>query len=159
MYEEKNNVIVETQLAGIDPDKVSISIENDVLCVKGESEKKSEVEDKNYYRKEIRRGSFYRSIPLPTHVDGDNASAVAEDGVLKISIPKATEVKPKTIKIQSKKTSYEKSKDTKKLKTIIEEYISIKENYNDIAITTSKSYKSHCLSLCWVLDNPLLPSY
>ena len=103
MYEDKENVIVETQLAGIDPEKVDISIENDVLTIKGESEKKSEVEDKNYYRKEIRRGSFYRSIPLPTHVIGDKASAVAEGGVLKISIPKAQEAKPKKIKIQTKK--------------------------------------------------------
>src|SRR3989339_253834 len=55
MYEDKDNVIVETQLAGIDPDKVDISIENDVLCIKGESEKKSEVEEKNYYKKEIIR--------------------------------------------------------------------------------------------------------
>ncbi|HTX87159.1 MAG TPA: Hsp20 family protein, partial [Candidatus Nanoarchaeia archaeon] len=46
MYEDKGNLIVETQLAGIDPEKVSISIENDVLTIKGESEKKSEVEDK-----------------------------------------------------------------------------------------------------------------
>jgi HSP20 family protein len=103
MYEDKNNLIVETQLAGIDPDKVEISIENDVLCIKGKSEKKSEVEDKNYYRKEIRHGSFYRSVPLPTHVQGDKASATAEDGVLKISIPKAQETKPKTIKIKTKK--------------------------------------------------------
>jgi len=103
MYEDKDNIIVETQLAGLDPEKVDISIENNVLCLKGESEKKSEVEDKNYYRKEIRRGSFYRSIPLPTKVDGDKAQAVNEEGVLKISIPKATEVKPKTIKIQTKK--------------------------------------------------------
>ena len=83
--------IVETGLVGIDPDKVNISIEHDVLTIKGESEKKSEVDDKNYYRKEIRRGSFYRSVPLPAHVIGDKASAVAEDGVLKISIPKAPE--------------------------------------------------------------------
>ncbi len=103
VYEDKNNVIVETQLAGVDPEKVDISIENDVLVVKGESEKKSEVEEKNYYRKEIRRGSFYRSIPLPTHVLGDKASAAAEDGVLKISIPKAPEAKPKMIKIKTKK--------------------------------------------------------
>jgi HSP20 family protein len=102
MYEDKENVIVETQLAGIDPDKVNISIENDVLSIKGESEKKSEVEDKNYYRKEIRRGGFYRSVPLPTHVQGDKASAISEDGVLKISIPKAPESKPKTIKVQTK---------------------------------------------------------
>jgi len=103
MYEEKDNVIIEAQLAGIDPDKVSVSIENDVLSLKGEIEKKSEVEDKNYYRKEIRRGSFYRSIQLPAHVNGNNAEAQAEDGVLKITIPKAEEAKPKTIKIKTKK--------------------------------------------------------
>jgi len=105
MYEDKNNLIVETQLGGIDPEKVDISIENNILTIKGESEKKSEVEDKNYYRKEIRRGSFYRSIPLPTKVDGDKASAINEDGILKISVPKATEIKPKTIKIQNKKNN------------------------------------------------------
>ena len=103
VYEDKNNVIVETQLAGVDPEKVDISIENDVLSIKGESEKKSEVEDKNYYRKEIRRGSFYRSVPLPAHVLGDKASAAAEDGVLKISIPKAPKTKPRSIKIKTKK--------------------------------------------------------
>ncbi len=103
MYEDRDNIIVETQLAGIDPNKVDVSIENDILTIKGESEKKSEVEDKNYYRKEIRRGNFYRSIQLPTHVLGDKASAVAEDGVLKITIPKAPEAKPKTIKIKTKK--------------------------------------------------------
>ena len=103
IYEDKDNVIVETQLAGVDPEIVDISIENDVLIIKGESEKKSEVEDKNYYRKEIRRGSFYRSVPLPAHVLGDKASAAAEDGVLKISVPKAPEVKPRTIKIKTKK--------------------------------------------------------
>lgn len=103
VYQDKDTVIVETQLAGIDPEKVDISIENDVLTIKGESEKKSEVEDKNYYRKEIRRGSFYRSVPLPTHVMGDKASAEAKDGVLKVSIPKAPEAKPKTIKIKTNK--------------------------------------------------------
>ncbi len=102
MYEDKDNVIVETQLAGIDPEKVDISIENDVLSIKGEGEKKHEVEEKNYYRKEIRRGSFYRSIPLPAHVMGDQARAINEAGVLKIMIPKAPEAKPNKIKIESK---------------------------------------------------------
>lgn len=102
MYEDKGNLIVETQLAGIDPEKVSIAIENDVLTIKGESEKKSEVEDKNYYRKEIRRGSFFRSIALPTHVDGDKASAITAEGILKISIPKRNESGAKQIKIEKK---------------------------------------------------------
>ena len=103
MYEDKDNIIVETQLGGIDPEKVDISIENNVLTIKGESEKKSEVDEKNYYRKEIRRGSFYRSIPLPTKVDGDKAVATNEEGILKVTVPKAPEVKPKTIKILAKK--------------------------------------------------------
>jgi HSP20 family protein len=101
MYEDKNNVIIETQLTGIDPEKIDISIENDVLYIKGEGEKKTEVEEKNYYRKEIRRGSFYRSIPIPTKVLEDQASAIADGGILKISIPKALEIKPKTIKIKT----------------------------------------------------------
>lgn len=100
MYEDKTNIVVETQLVGIDPDKVNISIENDVLCLKGESERQSEIDEKNYYRKEIRRGSFYRSIPLPAKVDGDKATAITEDGLLKITIPKAAEAQPKNIKIQ-----------------------------------------------------------
>ncbi|NCN22083.1 Hsp20/alpha crystallin family protein [Candidatus Falkowbacteria bacterium] len=103
MYEDKDNIIVETQLGGINPENVDISIENNVLCLKGESEKKSEVDDKNYYRKEIRRGSFYRSISLPTKVDGESAKAINEDGILRITIPKAPEVKPKTIKIETNK--------------------------------------------------------
>jgi len=103
IYEDQNNVVIETQLAGIDPEKVDISIDNDVLTIKGEGEKKSEVDDKNYYRKEIRRGSFFRSVSVPTHVVGDKASAIAVDGVLKISVPKAALPKPKTIKIQTNK--------------------------------------------------------
>ena len=102
MYEDKDNLIVETQLSGIDPDKVSIAIENDILTIKGESEKKSEVEDKNYYRKEIRRGSFHRSVQLPAHVDGNKASAISESGILKISVPKKQIASTKTIKIEKK---------------------------------------------------------
>jgi HSP20 family protein len=103
MYEEKDAVVIETELAGIDPEQVTISIENDTVIIKGESEKKTEVDDKNYYKKEIRRGSFFRSIQLPAHVLGDQAKATAEDGVLKISVPKAPEGKPLNIKIDTKK--------------------------------------------------------
>jgi len=103
IYEDQDNLVVETQLGGIDPEKVDVSIENNILTIKGESEKKSEVEDKNYYRKEIRRGAFYRSIPLPTKVNGDKAVAESEGGILKITVPKVAENKPKTIKIETKK--------------------------------------------------------
>jgi HSP20 family protein len=102
VYEDKDSVIVETPLAGINPEQVDISIENDILTIKGESEKKTEVEDKNYYRKEIRSGSFYRAVQLPTRVLGDDASASYDKGILTINIPKAVEDKPKSIKIKIK---------------------------------------------------------
>ena len=100
VYQDKDNVYVETALAGVDPDKVEIAIENDILTIKGSTERKSEVEDKAYYRKEVQSGSFYRSVVMPTHVVGDDAKAEFTDGILKISIPKAEEAKPKTIKIK-----------------------------------------------------------
>lgn len=103
IYQDKDNVIVEAPLAGIDSDKVDIAIENDVLTIQGQQEKKNEIEDKNYYRKEIRSGSFYRAVQLPTRVKGDEANADYESGVLKITIPKAEEVKPKSIKVNVKK--------------------------------------------------------
>ncbi len=103
VYEDKDDVVVEAPLAGIDPEKVSIAIDNGVLTIKGESEKKSEVEEKNYYRKEVRTGSFYRAVSLPAKVDGDKAEATYEKGILKIRVPKAAEVTPKTIKVNVSK--------------------------------------------------------
>ena len=102
VYEKGNNVIVETPITGIEPEKVDISFENNTLILKGKSEKKSELEEKNYYRKEIRYGSFYRAIGLPTKVISDKAEATYEDGVLKITIPKAPETKEKKVKIKIK---------------------------------------------------------
>ncbi len=102
VYQTKDAVVVETPLAGVDPKDVEITIENDVLTVRGQAESESEVDEKNYYRKEIRSGSFYRSVALPTRVVGDKAKAESQAGMLKITIPKAPEVKPKTIKIVAK---------------------------------------------------------
>ena len=109
VYETKNDVIVEMSVPHIDPEKVDISIENNVLHVKGSTEKKTEVEEKDYFRREIRSGSFYRTIPLPTAVIGEKASAVHEEGVLKISVPKAVPgegkkpIKVKVVKPKGKK--------------------------------------------------------
>jgi HSP20 family protein len=102
VYQDKENVIVETPLAGIDPEKVSISIENDVLTIEGKTEKKSEVEEKEYYRKEVRYGSFHRAVALPASVKGDKAKAVYEKGLLKITIPKEEKIKPKKVKVEIK---------------------------------------------------------
>lgn len=102
VYEKDNHVIVETPLPGIDADNLKITIENDVLSIEGSSEKKSEIDEKNYYRKEVRYGSFHRAVALPCSVEGDQADAQYKDGMLRVSIPKAVAAAKKTIKVSTK---------------------------------------------------------
>jgi len=102
IYQTKEDVVVEAPVPNLDPSKVDISIANDILTIEGSSMKKSEVEDKEYYRKEVRTGSFYRTIPLPVSVQGDKAKAVYENGTLKISVPKAEQAKKNKINIEIK---------------------------------------------------------
>lgn len=102
VYDDKDNVYVDVALSGVDPKDVNIEIENGVLCVNGNVEKKTEIDDKNYYKKEIRRSAFSRKVALPADVNGEKAEAKFENGVLKISIPKKEEAKPKKIEVKIK---------------------------------------------------------
>jgi len=102
IYQDKDNVIVEMDAPGIDPDKIDISVEHDVLTVSGTREEKKEVKKEDFYRKEIRSGSFARSVILPMQVKGDQAEADFKKGILKVVLPKADEVKPKKIAVKLK---------------------------------------------------------
>lgn len=102
VYQTKDDVVVEAPLAGIDPEQVSISIENDVLTIEGQASHKSEVDEQNYYRREVRYGAFHRAVALPTAVNGDKAKATYDQGILKVVIPKEERAKPKTVKVEVK---------------------------------------------------------
>ena len=102
IYETAKTVEIKMPLAGVRPDNVDISVKDSVLTVKGKMEKKTEMEEKNYYRKEIRAGSFHRSIPLPKAVVGEKAKAQFSEGMLMISIPKTPAGKEKAIKVKVK---------------------------------------------------------
>lgn len=99
VYEEKDNVVVEATLAGIKPQDVEINVHDDVLSIEGKRETSSEIDEKNYYRKEVRSGSFHRSIVLPASVQADKAQADFENGLLKVILPKEAKAKVKNIKI------------------------------------------------------------
>ncbi len=102
VYQDDDNVYIETPLPGIKISDINIAVENDVLTIEGSREHKSEVDEKNYYRQEVRYGSFHRSIALPASVNGDRAEAEYHDGVLKVTIPKEERAKPKKIAIKTK---------------------------------------------------------
>ncbi|PIZ56157.1 hypothetical protein COY23_03525 [bacterium (Candidatus Torokbacteria) CG_4_10_14_0_2_um_filter_35_8] len=99
IYQDKDNLYIEIPLAGVDPKDVDISIKDDVLTAKGETKRKEEIKRKDYYRNEVQYGSFSRSISLPVRVKGDKASADSKNGMLKITMPKAEEAKPKKITV------------------------------------------------------------
>jgi len=99
VYKEKNNVIVKTAIADIDPKDIKLEVENNILTISGKTEKKSEVDEKSYYRREIKHGSFQRSVMLPAEIKADQIKADYEEGVLKITAPIAKEVKAKVKKI------------------------------------------------------------
>jgi len=68
MYETKDAVVVEAPVAGIDPKNIEVSIDNGLLTIKGQSHRKTEVDEKDFYRKEIRQGTVFRQIALPASV-------------------------------------------------------------------------------------------
>ena len=103
VYQTKDAVVVEAPLAGVDPRDVEVNVDNGVLTIKGETRHKKEVDEKDYYRKEIRSGSFYRQIALPASVDEGKVQAEFEDGILKITCPKAEPEKKAPVKIEVKK--------------------------------------------------------
>jgi HSP20 family protein len=99
LYETDEAIVAKATLPGVRPEDVEITITGETLTIRGESKGEEEEKKRNYYRQESWRGSFARSIALPSQVEADKAEAVFENGVLKLTIPKAEAAKPKTIKV------------------------------------------------------------
>ena len=102
MYQTEDEVVVKASLPGMKADDVQISITGEMLNIKGEFKEKTETKEKAYHLREQRYGSFERTLGLPNEVVADKVKAEFEDGVLTITLPKAEEVKPKTITVKAK---------------------------------------------------------
>jgi HSP20 family protein len=102
MYQTKDEVVVKAAVPGVKPEDIDISVTGDVLTIKGEFKEEEKIEEANYLRQERRYGEFRREFNLPTQVSADKAKAEFEHGVLTLHLPKAEEVKPKSIKVKAK---------------------------------------------------------
>jgi len=102
IYQDKNNLYIEMSLIGVDPKNIEISIDNNALTVQGKKEEEKEVKERDYLRKEIKKGVFRRMVRLPIEVKGNKAVAESAGGMLKITIPKADKAIPQTKKIPIK---------------------------------------------------------
>ncbi len=94
-----NQVDVYLFVAGVDPDSMDITVQQNLLTVAGERQLMTE-EGANYYRKERYDGSFRRVVSLPDDVDADRVEATYKDGVLHIIIPRRESAKPRKIEIK-----------------------------------------------------------
>ncbi len=105
--ETETDIVVKAVLPGVKSEDVDISVSEGVLTIKGESRYEEKTEKENYYRQEIRYGAFSRSIALPTRVDHERAEAEFAEGILTVRLPKAEEVRPKSIKVRPKEAQGE----------------------------------------------------
>lgn len=104
LYDTEDDVVVKASLPGVKPEDIDISVTGDHLTLKAETKQETEEKGQNWYRRERRTGSYVRQFQLPTEVQADKAVAEFEHGVLKLTLPKAETVKPKTIKVEAKPT-------------------------------------------------------
>jgi len=97
--ESDGEVTVKMAVPGVEKDQIQISVDDRTLTVRGEVKKETEEKKKNFYRQEIRYGSFQRSLSLPCEVDSAKAKADLKNGMLKITMPKSQQPKAQKIPV------------------------------------------------------------
>lgn len=97
VYETNGNLVVQSTIAGIKSEDLDITIENDLVTIRGKRNQPTEAENRNYFYQECYWGSFSRQVILPEEVDGSKAEAKMKDGVLTLTIPKIQRKKKKKI--------------------------------------------------------------
>jgi HSP20 family protein len=102
MYQTDDEIVVKASIPGFKAEEVQINVTGEILTLRGEMKHEDEKKEKSWHIREQRWGSFERSVALPTQVVADKAKAEFENGVLIVTLPKAEDVKPKTIAVKVK---------------------------------------------------------
>ncbi|MGA7801885.1 MAG: Hsp20/alpha crystallin family protein [Gammaproteobacteria bacterium] len=93
-------IVVRAEIPGVRKEELEVSMNHGTVTIKGSTKHESKKEEGDYYRCEISRGSFARTVTLPAEVDGDRAKASFKDGVLELVIPKQERSKRHSIKVE-----------------------------------------------------------
>jgi len=102
IYETENEIIVKAELPEVKKENVKVTLEDSVLTIRGERNLESETKRENYHRVERRYGEFVRSFTLPAITDPARIKAEFKDGMLRITMPKREEAKPKQVEVTVK---------------------------------------------------------
>ncbi len=102
--EKDDTILVKAEIPGVDPAKIEVTVEDDMLTIKGAKEETREEKERGYFRSERRFGSFLRRVMLPVAVDDNKVNATYKDGVLKIELLKDKAALPRKIPVAVAKT-------------------------------------------------------
>ncbi len=102
VFENDNEIVVKAELPEVKKEDVTVAIDNNVLTIRGERKFEQDVKKENYHRVERRYGEFTRSFTLPGFVDAAKVNAEFKDGILRVTMPKREEAKPKQIEVKVK---------------------------------------------------------
>lgn len=100
VHESDGEIQVDAELPGMSAEDIDLNVSGDLLTLRGEKKEEHEEKEGTYTYREMRSGSFQRSIRLPSEVHGDKADAQFKNGVLTVHLPKAEEAKSKKIEIK-----------------------------------------------------------
>lgn len=100
IYDKGDSIVIQSTVAGVSPEDLDVSITNDSVTIRGGRERKEEVEEKNFYYKELFWGSFARSIVLPEEIEEDAAEATLKHGLLTIHLPKRRKGVTQKVKVK-----------------------------------------------------------
>jgi HSP20 family molecular chaperone IbpA len=101
VYQTPSDIIVQTMVAGVHPEHLSITITRDMITIKGKREENQSIDKENYFVQELYWGTFTRTISLPEEIDPEEAEAVEKHGLLTIKLPKIDKNRETKLKIKS----------------------------------------------------------
>lgn len=102
VYQTADAIVVKAMVAGVQPTSIDISLTREMLVISGSREDEREVEEDDYFQREMYWGSFSRTILLPEEVDVDLAEASEKHGILAIRLPKVNKKRQTKVKVRSK---------------------------------------------------------
>ncbi|MBA3893738.1 MAG: Hsp20/alpha crystallin family protein [Gemmatimonadales bacterium] len=101
VFEDKDAVRIVAELPGVSPEDVKLSLENNLLIIRGEKKQEAEERNERVHRYERSYGSFERAFMLPATVDGEKIAAEYRNGVLTVTVPKAERARPREIPVRT----------------------------------------------------------
>ena len=100
VIDRPNEVAVRAELPGVSKDDLEVTLSESDVTIRASISREEKEEKENYYRCEISRGEFVRTVALPAEVDGDNVKASFKDGVLELTLPKVESAKRRKITVE-----------------------------------------------------------